>query len=78
MRRVDAVPTGWFGDADRLVLLVVGTTHRHLTPKHKRLKSFLEGDYDRLIWQIAGAAVLDATQEPAGGGAVRTTSALMN
>ena len=47
------MPTGWFIDANLLVLLIVGTTGRHLIAKHKRLKSFLDGDYDRLIRWIA-------------------------
>ena len=66
------MPTGWFVDANLLVLLVVGTTGRHLIPKHKRLRAFLEGDYDRLIQQIAGAASPDANDdaEPAAAGPV--------
>ena len=54
------VPTGWFVDANLLVLLIVGTTGRHLIAKHKRLKSFLVGDYERLIQRIARTTSSDA------------------
>jgi len=66
------VPTGWFIDANLLVLLVVGMTDRCLIAKHKRLKSFLEDDYERLVRQIARTAPPEASTEPAAG-AVRVT-----
>lgn len=67
------MPTGWFIDANLLVLLIVGTTGRHLIAKHKRLKSFLESDYDRLIHRIARTTSPDAATAPAEVGAVRVT-----
>ena len=67
------MPTGWFIDANLLVLLIVGTTGRHLIAKHKRLKSFLESDYDHLIQRIARTTPPDAATEPAAVGAVRVT-----
>ena len=67
------MPTGWFIDANLLVLLIVGTTGRHLIAKHKRLKSFLEGDYERLIQQIIRTTSPNASTEPTTVGAVRVT-----
>ena len=67
------MPVGWFVDANLLVLLVVGATGRHLIAKHKRLKGFLESDYERLIQQLADSAEPDASTEPATVGAVRVT-----
>lgn len=67
------MPTGWFIDANLLVLLIVGTTGRHLIAKHKRPRSFLESDYDRLIQRIARTVSPDAATEPATVGAVRVT-----
>ena len=46
-------PTGYFIDANLLVLLVVGSTHRALIPKHRRLRRFAMEDYDLLIRFIA-------------------------
>lgn len=42
-------PTGYFIDANLLVLLVVGRTDRNLIPKHRRLRVFAKEDYDLLI-----------------------------
>ena len=42
-------PTGYFIDANLLVLLVVGSTDRDLIPKHRRLRVFAKEDYDLLI-----------------------------
>ena len=42
-------PTGYFIDANLLVLLVVGSTDRALIPKHRRLRRFAMEDYDLLI-----------------------------
>ena len=67
------MPTGWFIDANLLVLLVVGTTGRHLIAKHKRLRSFLQDDYERLIQQIADTTSPDAVADPPAAGAVRVT-----
>lgn len=39
----------WFIDANLLVLLVVGITDRSLISKHRRLRTFTSGSYDRLI-----------------------------
>ena len=49
------MPTGWFVDANLLVLLVVGNTDRSLIGKHRRLKRFRADDYERLINLIASA-----------------------
>lgn len=67
------MPTGWFIDANLLVLLIVGTTGRHLIARHKRLKSSLESDYERLVQRLArttspGSATVAKTV-----GAVRVT-----
>lgn len=67
------MPTGWFIDANLLVLLIVGATGRHLIGKHKRLKSFMEGDYERLIQQIASATSPGSATKPTRVGAVRVT-----
>ena len=49
------MPSGWFVDANLLVLLVVGATRRDLIPKHRRLRQFVEQDYDLLVNLIASA-----------------------
>ena len=67
------MPTGWFIDANLLVLLIVGATGRHLIPKHKRLRAFLEDDYDRLLQELARTKPPAATAEPTTVGAVRVT-----
>ncbi len=67
------MPTGWFIDANLLVLLIVGATGRHLIAKHKRLKSFQEDDYDGLVQQIAGTMSPGSATEPNTAGAVRVT-----
>ncbi len=40
--------TGFFIDANLLVLLVVGSVGRDLIAKHRRLRSFVAEDFDRL------------------------------
>ena len=67
------MPIGWFIDANLLVLLIVGATGRHLIAKHRRLKSFLEGDYERLLQRIASTTSPDTATEPATVGVVRVT-----
>ncbi len=42
-------PTGYFIDANLLVLLVVGNTDRTLISKHRRLRGYSAADYDILI-----------------------------
>ena len=42
-------PTGFFIDANLLVLLIVGSVGRDLIAKHRRLRRFTEEDFDRLI-----------------------------
>ena len=42
-------PTGFFIDANLLVLLIVGSVGRDLIAKHRRLKKFTVEDFDRLI-----------------------------
>ena len=41
--------TGFFIDANLLVLLIVGSVNRHLIAKHRRLRRFTIEDFDRLI-----------------------------
>ena len=45
-------PSGFFIDANLLVLLVVGSVDRELISKHRRLRQFTAGDYDRLLGVI--------------------------
>ena len=42
-------PSGYFVDANLLVLLVVGSTGRNLIGKHRRLREYSEEDYDILL-----------------------------
>ena len=42
-------PTGFFIDANLLVLLIVGSVRRDLIAKHRRLRKFTAEDFDRLI-----------------------------
>ena len=42
-------PTGYFIDANLLVLLVVGNTDKALISKHRRLRGYSVEDYDTLI-----------------------------
>lgn len=42
-------PTGFFIDANLLVLLIVGSVGRDLIAKHRRLRKFTAEDFDRLI-----------------------------
>ena len=46
---------GIFIDANLLVLLVVGATDQALIPKHRRLRTFMVEDYERLIELIRQA-----------------------
>lgn len=41
--------SGYFIDANLLVLLVVGSTGRELIAKHRRLQEYTVEDYDRLL-----------------------------
>lgn len=41
--------SGYFIDANLLVLLVAGSTNRHLITKHRRLREYSEEDYDILL-----------------------------
>ena len=41
--------TGYFVDANLLVLFVVGSESPDLIPKHRRLKGYLAEDYDLLF-----------------------------
>ena len=43
------LPSKIFVDANLLVLLVVGATDRKLIVKHRRLRTFDEDDYERLV-----------------------------
>ena len=42
-------PTGYFIDANLLVLFVVGRVDRNLIAKHRRLREYTEEDYDILL-----------------------------
>ena len=42
-------PTGFFIDANLLLLLIVGSVGRDLIAKHRRLRKFAAEDFDRLI-----------------------------
>ena len=42
-------PTGFFIDANLLLLLIVGSVGRDLISKHRRLRRFTAEDFDRLI-----------------------------
>ena len=42
-------PTGFFIDANLLLLLIVGSVGRDLIAKHRRLRRFTVEDFDRLI-----------------------------
>ena len=42
-------PTGYFIDANLLVLFVVGGVDRNLIAKHRRLREYTEEDYDVLL-----------------------------
>ena len=42
-------PTGFFIDANLLLLLIVGSVGRDLISKHRRLRRFTVEDFDRLI-----------------------------
>jgi len=67
------MPSGWFIDAHLLVLLIVGATSRHLIAKHKRLKSFRDSDYERLVQLIARNVSPGSGTEPTTVGVVRVT-----
>ena len=45
--------TGFYIDANLLVLLVVGSVGKNLIPKHRRLRRFSQDDYDTLTGMIA-------------------------
>lgn len=47
--------SGLFVDANLLVLLIVGAAGRRLIAKHRRLRTFREEDYDRLVDLIGQA-----------------------
>ena len=42
-------PTGFFIDANLLLLLIVGSVRRDLIAKHRRLRRFTIEDFDRLL-----------------------------
>ena len=42
-------PTGFFIDANLLVLLIVGSVDQDLIAKHRRLRRFAVEDYERLV-----------------------------
>ena len=46
-------PTGFFIDANLLLLLIVGSVGRDLISKHRRLRRFTVEDFDRLINLLA-------------------------
>ncbi len=54
-------PTGFFIDANLLVLFVVGSVDRELIRKHRRLQRFSIKDYDRLIDAIDAVAKVYVT-----------------
>lgn len=67
------MPSGWFVDANLLVLLVVGATGRDLIPKHRRLRQFAEQDYDLLVNLIATATSAAQRDDSVEAGAVLVT-----
>ena len=42
-------PSGYFVDANLLVLLVAGSVDRRIIAKHRRLREFTEEDYEALM-----------------------------
>ncbi len=50
-------PSGYFIDANLLVLLVVGSEDRTLVGKHRRLRDYIPGDYDRLLEIVGDGSV---------------------
>ena len=54
-------PTGYFIDANLLVLLVVGNTDKALISKHRRLRGYSVEDYDTLINILSQAELIFIT-----------------
>ena len=52
------MPSGYFVDANLLVLLVVGSLNRDLIGKHRRLRAYSAEDYEILIDLLRPARVL--------------------
>lgn len=51
--------TGYFVDANLLVLLVVGRTQKSQVGKHRRLQQFTENDFDKLVRMVGvGSQIL--------------------
>ena len=54
-------PAGYFIDSNLLVLRVVGDVSKDLIQKHRRLKTFVVEDYDRLMDLLRGAPLVFVT-----------------
>ena len=54
-------PAGYFIDTNLLVLRVVGDVSKDLIQKHRRLKTFVVEDYDRLMDLLRGAPLVLVT-----------------
>ena len=54
-------PAGYFIDTNLLVLRVVGDVSKDLIQKHRRLKTFVVEDYDRLMDLLRGAPLVFVT-----------------
>ena len=67
------MPTGWFIDANLLVLLVVGVTDPRIIRKHRRLKAYSEDDYKRLLDKLASAMSSSDPTGSTGAGVVLVT-----
>src|SRR5271170_2090463 len=48
-------------DSELLTLFIVGTTSRHYISRHKKLKSYIEEDYDLLLGIVSTAAEVVVT-----------------
>ena len=53
--------SGYFIDANLLVLLVVGSAGRELIPKHRRLQEYTAEDYDALLDLLEGVECIFVT-----------------
>ena len=54
-------PSGYFVDANLLVLLVAGSVDRGIIAKHKRLREFTEDDYEALMELVGQASAVFVT-----------------
>ena len=54
-------PSGYFVDANLLVLLVAGSVDRRIIAKHKRLREFTEDDYEALMEFVGQASAVFVT-----------------